>query len=87
MCDRDLREEVLASHRQLENQLRLTGMHLPTAHYDLVLDRVEARDKQIVWQYYYVDHKNKTLFWLEPYSMRPLLNNIPGVEEPSHISR
>ena len=86
MCDGDIREEVHASARQLEDPLRF--MHLPTAHYDLVLDRVETKDKKIIWQYYYVDHKNKTLFWLDTYPMRGLLCNIPGVdsEEPSHIS-
>jgi len=84
MCDRNLREEAVACARQLENQHRL--MHLPTTHYELVLDRVETKNKQIIWQYYYVDHKHRTLFWLEPYPMRELLCNIRGVAEPSHVS-
>jgi hypothetical protein len=84
MCDRDLRAEVLACAGQLEGQLRLT--YIPTAHYELVLDRVETKDKQIIWQYYYVDHENKTLFWLKPYPIRDLLCNVRGVEEPTHIS-
>jgi len=89
MYNRNLREEVLTYAKQLEeleNELRLKGTPFPTDHYDLVLDMVETKDKKIIWQYYYVDHNNRTLFWLEPYDMHDLLRDIPGVEEPGHIS-
>jgi hypothetical protein len=86
MYDRNLREEVLICAEQLEYELRHKRMDLPTAHYDLVLDMVEMQDGEIIWQYYYVDHTNRTLFWLEPYDMNDLLRDIPGVEEPGHIS-
>jgi hypothetical protein len=85
MYNDDLREEVLKSAEQLEDELRRKGP-LPTAHYDLVLDVVETKDEKIIWQYYYVDHNSKTLFWLEPYDMNDLLRDIPGVKEPGHIS-
>jgi len=85
MYDNNLREEVLRSAEQLWDELRRTGP-LPTAHYDLVLDMVETKDETIIWQYYYVDHHSRTLFWLEPYDMSDLLQDIPGVEEPGHIS-
>ena len=88
MHNPNLREEVLKSAEQLDNDLRRKGMPLPTPHYDLVLDRVETKDKNIIWMYYYVDHCEKTLFWLEPYDMARggLLLDVRGAKEPGHIS-
>lgn len=87
MHDPNLRAEVHECADQLENELRLKGMHLPTTYYDLVLDRVETKDEKIIWTYYYVDHSKKTLFWLVPYDMaRGGLFDIRGVNEPGHIS-
>lgn len=85
MYNDDLRREVLKSTEELEDELRLKGP-LPTAHYDLVLDMVETKDGKIIWQYYYGDHNTRTLFWLKPYDMHDLLRDVPGVEEPGHIS-
>ena len=88
MHDHNLREEVLKSSEQLENDLRGKGVPLPTTDYDLVLDRVETKNKKITWTYYYVDHREKTLFWLEPYDMAraDLLLDVRGAKEPGHIS-
>jgi len=87
MHDPNLRAEVHKCAEQLEDELRLKGMHLPTTYYDLVLDRVETKDKKIIWMYYYVDHCKKTLFWLEHYDMaRGRLLEIRGVKGPGHIS-
>ena len=88
MHDPNLREEVLKSAEQLEDDLRRKGMPLPTTNYDLVLDMVETKDKKIIWTYYYADHCEKTLFWLEPYDMARggLLLDVRGAKEPGHIS-
>ena len=88
MHNPNLREEVLKCAEQLENELGDKGMQLPTTSYDLVLDMVETKDKEIIWTYYFVDHFQKTLFWLEPYNMARgrLLVDIRGAEEPGHIS-
>jgi hypothetical protein len=87
--DPDLSAEVLEFARLLNEEvlkLVLKGLAWPTSDYDLVLDIVETKDKETVWQYYFVDHNEKTLFWLEHYDMGRLLYEIPGVREPGHIS-
>jgi hypothetical protein len=87
--DPDLRDEVLEFARLLNEAVLKLDPNVspwPTTDYDLVLDIVETKDKEIVWQYYFVDHNKKTLFWLEHYDMSRLLNEIPGVTEPGHIS-
>ncbi len=89
MYDPGLREEVQRSADLLERQiaeLEDRGRPFPTRDYDLVLDIVETKDKKTCRQYYFVDHNTKTLFWLELYDMGPLLGDIPGVQEPGHIS-
>jgi hypothetical protein len=87
MYDPRLREEVKKSVKVLEkkiSELARDRIHFPTDNYDLVLDIVETEDKLTNWQYYYVDHNTKTLFWLEPYEIN---QDVPGVKEPSHISK
>ena len=87
MYDPRLREEVKKSIKFLEkkiSELARDPIHFPTDNYDLVLDIVETEDKLTNWQYYYVDHNTRTLFWLEPYEIN---QDVPGVKEPSHISK
>ena len=89
MYDQSLREEVEKSAGLLDEklaELEYHGMYLLTSDYDLVLDIVETKDKKRIRQYYLVDHNNKTLFWLEGYDMKHLLNDTCGVVEPGHIS-
>ena len=89
MYDPSLREEVQKSAGLLEEklaELEYHGKRFPTGDYDLVLDIVETKDKKTIRQYYFVDHNARTLFWLEVYDMRRLLDDIRGAEEPGHIS-
>jgi hypothetical protein len=88
MYNLDLRTEMIKFSELLNQEfldLTLNGEHIPD-DYDLVIDRVETKEKKIIWQYYYVDHETKTLFWLEAYKMHELLHDVLGVEESSHIS-
>ncbi|KAF8478376.1 hypothetical protein DFH94DRAFT_53546 [Russula ochroleuca] len=90
MYDPILRREVEKSAEMLETKrstLEKSGIPFPTTNYDLVLDIVETEDKVAIRQYYYVDHNNRTLFWLDDYEMKPLMDGILGVKEPGHIKR
>jgi hypothetical protein len=89
MYDPSLREDVRKSAELLDEklaELEYHGKPFPTGNYDLVLDIVETKDKKTIWQYYFVDHNTRTLFWLEIYDMSSLLSDTLGVEEPGHIS-
>ena len=90
MYDPSLRKEIHKSAEELKKKrldLEDSGISFPTANYDLVLDIVKTEDEMSIYQYYYVDHNNRTLFWLDDYEMKPLLDGILGVKEPGHISR
>jgi hypothetical protein len=82
-----LREEVYKSVEALATRLQYSGITFPTANYDLVLDIIETEDGTTHRQYYFVDHDNKTMFWLDLYDMGDLLSDIRGVTEPGHISK
>jgi hypothetical protein len=86
MYDPDLRTEMEQFTELLSEEFRRRGYSLGTSLYDLVLDRVETKDGKIIWQYYFVDHETKTLFWLNHYDMRNLLREVYGAGEPGHIS-
>ncbi|KAI0247959.1 hypothetical protein BJV78DRAFT_1241392 [Lactifluus subvellereus] len=85
MYNRDLRAEINRFAAHLDEQFRGHGSSLDTGPYDLVLDIVETTDGETIWQYYYVDHTRKTLFWLDPYNMKNLLVEVSGAREPGHI--
>ena len=88
MYDPSLREEVQKSAELLHEklgELEYRGIPFPIGNCDLVIDIVKTKDKTIQ-QYYYVDHNTRTLFWLELYDMRRLLDETKGVKEPGHIS-
>ena len=40
------------------------------------------------WQcnYYFADHKKQVIFWLDDYFAGPILFNVSGVREDSHLS-
>jgi hypothetical protein len=86
MYDANLREEIDKCVKVITTITECCGKPFPTDNYDLVLDIVETEDKTIR-QYYFVDHKNRTLFWPHYYDMEPLLNEVLGVKEPGHISK
>jgi hypothetical protein len=94
MYDSSLREEVQMSAGLLFEKLAELGSRgilFPAGDYDLVIDIVKTKDvktkaEKIIRQYYYVNHKTRTLFWLELYDMSRLLSDTQGVDEPGHIS-
>jgi hypothetical protein len=88
MYEPDLRDEMdkFVVRLQKKFQRLQVGHSLDAASYDLVLDRVETKDRKIIWQYYFVDHKTRTLFWLDHYDMTDLLCEVYGAWQPGHIS-
>jgi hypothetical protein len=84
MYDHTLGAEVEAFALYLQTDRKSP---LPTTDYDLVLDVIHIEKDEIVWAYYYVDHKAKTLFWQDSYECGDsLLSEVPGVKEASHVS-
>jgi hypothetical protein len=86
MYNPNLRAEINTFAAKLDEQFRRRGSSLDTGLYDLVLDIVETTNGKTIWQYYYVDHAKKTLFWLDQYDMKKLLHEVSGAQEPGHIS-
>ncbi|KAI0293040.1 hypothetical protein BC826DRAFT_1175831 [Russula brevipes] len=88
MYDPELRAEVHEFARLLNEEVLKLVPNVspwPTNNYEIVIDIVETKDNSIVWKYYFVDHNNKILFWVDPYDISSQLYEIPGVTEPGHI--
>jgi hypothetical protein len=87
MYDPGLRTQVDGYAYHLERQLAgLNPNQGPLVNqYDLVLDIIETKDKKEIPHYYYVDHDEKTLFWLEGHDLSDVLHEVPGLQEPDHI--
>lgn len=79
-------EELIAF---LEQTLQtMPGLHLPD-DYELVAQVSyddEDGERTIQWQYYYVDHHSRSLFWLFPFVADGYLGEISGPLSPAHFS-
>jgi hypothetical protein len=87
MYDPNLSVEIhdFAAHLDRERRRLLGTIDFPTNH-DLVLD-ILTEDDETIWAYYYVDHENKTLFWLHYYECGDtLLGEVHGAQQASHVS-
>lgn len=56
---------------------------MPTK-WELVLDLVDDENPdESACDYYFVNHSNRSLFWLHPFDMKPFLHNLPEVKHQS----
>ena len=63
------------------------GMSLPPER-ELVIEvgASESSDDDLMWQYYFVDHATRTIFWLQRYILWKELEGMRGDLTPDHIS-
>lgn len=61
------------------------GRGLDMEQVDLVLEPKKALDDSVVCWYYFVNHRDRCLFWLDEFDTEKLLDNCKGVESLSHI--
>jgi hypothetical protein len=52
----------------------------------IVLERMECDGKPAQCGYYFVNHKARSLFWLEDFDIKHLLQDVRGARCPRHIS-
>ena len=53
---------------------------------ELVLELMQADGDGLKCGYYFVDHENRCLFWVEPFNVSNLLWTVQGVTCASHVS-
>jgi hypothetical protein len=75
-------QEVLCCATQLIQQ----AIDTPDVTLDAFTEVVLNVDNSVRWHYYFVDHTNRLLFWLEPMSVKDLNIDLQGITEYSHIS-
>ncbi|KAI0315001.1 hypothetical protein OF83DRAFT_392027 [Amylostereum chailletii] len=82
------REEVEVFAQYLEDFLHSMDMSPPSDDCELVLEVSFSKEEgdSIVWSYYYVDHRTKTLFWLRPFVADHIMTEILGFSSPDHFN-
>ncbi|KAG1891988.1 hypothetical protein F4604DRAFT_2562 [Suillus subluteus] len=61
------------------------GSQLRSGDIELVVESIRGRNHHKVYRYYFVDHPNRLLFWLDEMSTSMIFEGVPGVEKWSHI--
>ncbi|KAG1892007.1 hypothetical protein F4604DRAFT_1565022 [Suillus subluteus] len=62
------------------------GLELRRGDIELVVELTRGRDHHRVCRYYFVDHPNRLLFWLDEMPTARIFDGVLGVEKWSHIS-
>ncbi|KAG1891990.1 hypothetical protein F4604DRAFT_2746 [Suillus subluteus] len=61
------------------------GLQLRSGGIELVVELTKGRDHHRVCRYYFVDHPNRLLFWLDEMPTAKIFDGVLGVEKWSHI--
>lgn len=86
----EIYEEISAFAKQMEEEAQKFH-HLIPPDCDLVLEIEKRSDDALenlgyFWSYYYANHDERVLFWLEPFEVSNELDRLYGEPMPSHIS-
>ena len=89
MYDRRYHHEVEDCVAYLDHLFHETsppdGKSVPT-DYELVIEIASSdTDDELLWQYYYVEHASRSIFWLEDHLLWKELEAVKGILSPDHI--
>ncbi|OJA21578.1 hypothetical protein AZE42_04109 [Rhizopogon vesiculosus] len=70
---------------ELRDVIRLRNLELDMQQIDLVLEPKVFDNDSVVCCYYFANHRDRCLFWLDDYHTQDLLNGCVGIENLSHI--
>ena len=67
----------------------MPSVELPEEYELVVQTRHDDEDGEntVRWEYYYVDHRSRCLFWLFPFEADDYLGEISGPLSPAHFSK
>ena len=86
LCDPLIFHEILRLVAAVDEEVALLNFQLPP-DCDLVLELEETSEDGIWnWLYYFADHTNRVLFWLQEFDVSPHIESVKGAKDPAHIS-
>ncbi|KAG2155611.1 hypothetical protein DEU56DRAFT_724721 [Suillus clintonianus] len=90
ICDEEIREDIEYCMHYFLRELELAiltreELQLDMKQVDLVLEPKKNSENFVVFHYYFVNHRDRTLFWLDEFNPKEILSNCQGVESLSHI--
>ncbi|KAF9017860.1 hypothetical protein BDZ89DRAFT_1074496 [Hymenopellis radicata] len=87
LCDPDVTTLVTSFIEQMDEFIRVQNIDIP-ATADFVFDLIRAEsDNRILCAYYFADHANRSIFWLDTYYAHyfPIWSEINGATSVSHV--
>ncbi|KAG2042683.1 hypothetical protein BDR03DRAFT_1088430 [Suillus americanus] len=88
ICDEEIYSDIKCFMDYLLRSLRdeSEDLELDMAQVDLVIEpKVSTDANKLVCCYYFANHRDRCLFWLDEYSTEDILSECNGVENLSHI--
>ncbi|KZT04473.1 uncharacterized protein LAESUDRAFT_296031 [Laetiporus sulphureus 93-53] len=85
LCDPNVLREIEDFVAVLDRIVEEQNIQLPPGA-ELVLDlRTDPETEERYWCYYYVNHKDRVLFWIQDYEVTRRLGQLKGIYSATHI--
>ncbi|KAG2035471.1 hypothetical protein BDR03DRAFT_962333 [Suillus americanus] len=69
---------------QLQQTIEKGDISLDMRQVDLVIE-LKIRDDSVICCYYFANHRDRCLFWLDDFNPKNIISECKGVQSPSHI--
>jgi len=87
VCEKGYREDVEFFMQglldALKSELESKSMELDMKHVDLVIEP-KRLNGSVVGNYYFANHRDRCLFWLDDFDGKEVLDGCKGIESLSH---
>jgi hypothetical protein len=91
ICDEDICGDIEYYMRYLLDELQQViedgNIELDMQQIDLVIEPKVFNGDSVVCCYYFANHRDRCLFWLDDFNVFKILTDCVGVESLSHIRR
>jgi hypothetical protein len=88
VCDeeicRDVEYYMLYLLDELQSEVKLKESQLDMKDVDLVIEPKTLDDDSVICNYYFANHRDRCLFWLDEFDAKDVLSDCKGIKTLSH---
>jgi hypothetical protein len=69
---------------ELQSEVKLKESQLDMKDVDLVIEPKTLDDDSVICNYYFANHRDRCLFWLDEFDAKDVLSDCKGIKTLSH---
>jgi hypothetical protein len=88
VCDEAIRGDIeyymLYLLDELQSEMKFKESQLDMKDIDLVIEPKTLEDDSVICNYYFANHRDRCLFWLDEFDAKKVLSDCKGIKTLSH---